>query len=133
MESYVQENKIPVVLFEKAQRKNDIAKQYLSGYKGVGGMSSPARHRKKRRCFVPPLPSYSRRIPDFFEASPIAPATVQFDGKVRPLHLVSQVPALAGSRKNIGSRLDQLLFPFGDLIRIAGCYLLNRSLSFNRF
>lgn len=38
IESYVQDNEIPVVVFRKGQRKDDIAKQYLAQFKGNEGI-----------------------------------------------------------------------------------------------
>ena len=38
IESYIEDNRIPVVVFQKGQRKDDIAKQYLSGFKGTEGI-----------------------------------------------------------------------------------------------
>jgi hypothetical protein len=38
IESYVQDNKIPVVVFRKGQRKDDVAKEYLAQFKGKEGI-----------------------------------------------------------------------------------------------
>src|SRR5688572_10412407 len=53
IESYVQENKIPVVLFQKGQRKDEIAKQYLAGFKGLEGIVFVGKAQEKPRCSGP--------------------------------------------------------------------------------
>jgi len=51
IESYIEENKIPVVVFQKGQRKDEIAKQYLAGYKGEEGIVFVGKAQEKASVF----------------------------------------------------------------------------------
>jgi hypothetical protein len=51
IESYIQDNKIPVVEFRKGQRKDDIAKQYLAEFKGEEGIAFIGKAQEKASVF----------------------------------------------------------------------------------
>ena len=51
IEGYVQDNKIPVVVFQKGQRKDDIDKQHLSGFQGKEGIVFVGKAQEKASVF----------------------------------------------------------------------------------
>jgi hypothetical protein len=51
IESYIQDNKIPVVQFQKGQRKDDIAKQYLAAFKSDEGIVFVGKVQEKASVF----------------------------------------------------------------------------------
>jgi hypothetical protein len=51
IESYIQDNQIPVVLFQKGQRKDDIAKQYLAAFKNDEGIVFVGKVQEKASVF----------------------------------------------------------------------------------
>jgi len=51
IESYIQDNKIPVVTFQRRQRKDDIAKQYLAAFKGEEGILFVGKAQEKASVF----------------------------------------------------------------------------------
>lgn len=66
IESYIQDQKIPVVVFQKRQRKDDIAKQYLSGFKGEEGIVFVGKAQEKASVFR----TEKRRNPSTGQAYP---------------------------------------------------------------
>jgi hypothetical protein len=51
IESFIQEHKIPVVLFQKGQRKDEVAKEYLAGFKQEEGIVFVGKAQEKASVF----------------------------------------------------------------------------------
>jgi hypothetical protein len=53
MEGFAEREGVPVVLFRKGERKDDIAAEHLKRFTKSEGCCSSARRRRRSRCFGP--------------------------------------------------------------------------------
>jgi hypothetical protein len=51
VEQFAKQEKVPVVTFEKGQRKDDVAAEYRRKFRAQEGYCSLARPRRRRACF----------------------------------------------------------------------------------
>ncbi len=51
LEAYAKENQVPVIPFEKGQRKDDVAKEHLARFKGTEGLLFIGKAQEKSRVF----------------------------------------------------------------------------------
>ena len=61
MEQFAKQERVPIMHFEKGQRKDDVAADYRKKFTARKGCCSSARRKRKRRCFAPSGGAMSRR------------------------------------------------------------------------
>jgi hypothetical protein len=53
LEEYTHQQGVPVIRFEKGQRKDDVAQEHLARFKGTEGLLFIGKAQEKTRCFAP--------------------------------------------------------------------------------